>query len=416
MLIEATTQTTEGHVYILTGDDDLHVGAGVVIQSLLTDAVTTWTGTHTFTIDGTIIGYDDCINTIGTETAQTVIINAGAQLTSGGDGIVPDADGVILDGVGSTMTNAGTIMSYGSAASLFVRDAGTTTVSNSGIMVGRVAGVWHKFGSGTLVFTNSGTVESPNFAFLGGVSTDLVFNKGLMKGAIDLGGGDDVLFNRAGTILGSITGGDGNDRFVLGTTAEDINGGTGYDTLDLTGTWSRVTIDLSNPAANTGKRIAGDTYADIEGLLGTRRADLLVGNGVDNLLVGNGGGDTLSGNDGADTIEGGFQRDLLTGGEGNDAFVFRKQSGMKDVITDFASGKDTLQFDGVAFGYGDTKGALSTEDFAVDAAQDATDRFIFRSSDTTLWFDADGTGAMAARLVADLDATAVLTAADLLLI
>lgn len=416
MLIEATTQTTEGHVYILTGDDDLHVGAGVVIQSTLTDAVTTWTGTHTFTVDGTIIGYDDCINTIGTDTAQNVIINAGAQLISGGDGVVTDADGVILDGVGSSMTNAGSIISYGSAASLFVRDAGTTTVSNSGVMVGRVAGVWHKFGTGTLIFNNSGTVESPNFAFLGGASTDLVSNKGIMKGTVDLGGGDDVLFNRAGTILGSITGGDGNDRFVLGTTAEIIDGGTGFDTLDLSSTWSRVTIDLSDPAANLGKRVANDSYADIEGIIGSRRGDLLVGNGVDNMLAGNTGGDTLIGNDGADTLVGGFQRDVLTGGEGNDAFVFRKLFGMNDVITDFAAGTDTLQFEGLAFGYGDATGAVSADDFAVDVAQDATDHFIFRTSDTTLWFDADGNGVTAARLVADLDMAVVLAATDLFLI
>jgi len=243
-----------------------------------------------------------------------------------------------------------------------------------------------------------------------------VFNMGTMKGTVDLGGGDDVLFNRAGTIFGSIDGGDGNDRFVLGTTAEIITGGSGFDTLDLTRTWSRATIDLSDPDANLGKRVIGDSYTDIEGILGTRRADLLVGNGVDNLLVGNGGRDTLSGNAGADSIEGGFQRDLLTGGDGNDAFVYRKISGMNDVITDFAAGIDTLQFEGAAFGYGDATGAIAADDFAVDVAQDATDRFIFRTSDTTLWFDADGNGATAARLVADLDAAVVLAATDLFLI
>ena len=49
-------------------------------------------------------------------------------------------------------------------------------------------------------------------------------------------------------------------------------------------------------------------------------------------------------------------------------------------------------------------------------AQDADDRFIFRTTDRTLWFDADGSGAGAAIMVADLQAGAVVTAADILLI
>jgi Ca2+-binding RTX toxin-like protein len=419
MLIEATTQTTEGHVYILSGDDDLHVGAGITIRSTTTDAVLAFTGTHTIAVDGTIIGQDECINTIGCDTAQTIIINAGAQLISGGDGMVTDADGVILDGVGSMMTNAGTITSYGSAASLFVRDAGTTTVSNSGVMTGQFAGVWHKFGSGTLVFTNSGIVESPNYAFLGGVSGDLVFNTGMLKGTVDLGGGDDVLFNRAGTVLGNIMGGEGNDRFVLGVTSEIIDGGSGFDTLDLSRAWSPVTIDLAAPENNGGKRVSDDSYTGIEGLLGSHRGDVLHGNDVGNLLAGNGGRDTLSGGDGNDTVEGGTRRDVLTGGEGNDAFVFRTAFGMRDTITDFTSGKDILQFEGSAFGYGGATGAVAADDFISGTtltASDASDHFIFRTTDATLWFDADGAGDSTARLVADFADSVVLTAADLVLI
>ena len=419
MLIEATTQTTEGHVYIVTGDDDLHVGTGVTIQSTLTDAVTTWTGTHTFTVDGTIIGYDDGINTIGTDTAQTVIINAGGQIRSGGDGGIVDADGVILDGIGSRMTNAGSITSYGSCASVFVRDAGTTTVSNSGSMVGRVAGVWHKFGSGTFIFTNSGTVESPNFAFLGGVSADLVTNKGLMTGTIDLAGGNDVLNNRSGTILGNILGGDGNDRFVLGLTVEAIDGGVGFDTLDLSNLWSGVTIDLGTSASNAGIRVAGDSYAGIEAILGTRRADVLRGDADENLLVGNAGRDTLAGGDGADTLEGGLWADTLTGGAANDTFLFRTATGMHDVITDFITGMDIIALEGTAFGFGDATGAVSADDFVTGptrAAFDATDRFIFRTTDATLWFDADGNGGKYATLVARFDSGVTITAADLLLI
>ncbi|QLQ19085.1 MAG: hypothetical protein HZT43_10980 [Exiguobacterium profundum] len=48
-------------------------------------------------------------------------------------------------------------------------------------------------------------------------------------------------------------------------------------------------------------------------------------------------------------------------------------------------------------------------------AQDANDRFIFRTTDRTLWFDADGTGSGASFLVASLQNVATMTAADIVI-
>lgn len=423
MLIEATTQTTDYHVYILSDNDDLHIGSGVVIKSLLTDAVTTWSGAHTFTVDGTVIGEDDGINTIGCEAAQTVTIHAGGQIISGGDGVIADADGVILDGVGSTMTNAGIINSYGAAASVFVRDIGTTTVSNSGMMYGRVAGVWHKFGTGTFILNNSGTIESPNHAVLGGESADLVTNTGTMRGIVDLAGGNDVLVNRGGTITGTILGGDGNDRFVLGTSAEAIVGGLGFDTLDVSYYTSSsslgLTIDLGNSLKNLGSVILNDSYAGIEGIFGSRRADVLRGNTAGNLLLGNAGNDSLSGSSGADTLNGGSGVDTMVGGSGSDCFKFVASTGWGDKINDFTSGADHIVLEGSIFSYGNATGPVSAADFVTGTtrvAHDASDRFIFRTTDATLWYDADGSGSKVSVLVADLQASAILTAADLLLV
>jgi Ca2+-binding RTX toxin-like protein len=419
MLIEATTQTTEGHTYILTGNDDLNVGLGVTIRSTLTDAVTTWIGQHTFTVEGTIIGEDECINTIGCEAAQTVIIGATAQLTSGGDGVVTDADGVILDGIGSMMTNAGHINSYGSCASVFVRDAGTTTVSNSGVMVGRVAGIWHKFGIGTFIINNTGSIESPHNAILGGASADIVTNSGIMTGTVDLAGGNDVLNNRTGTIIGAILGGDGDDRFVLGATAENIDGGAGFDTLDLSSYTKGVTVNLADATVNFGIAVSGDTFAGIEAILGTTRADVLVGDAGDNAFYGNGSGDKLTGGAGADTLDGGARMDTLTGGDGADMFQFRASIDMNDRITDFTVGQDHLLFEGSAFGYGDTTGAVSADDFIVRTSRmalDATDHFIFRTTDHSLWYDVDGVGGKGSVAVAYFQNGITLSAADLLLI
>jgi Ca2+-binding RTX toxin-like protein len=404
MLIEAFTQTTLGNVYILTGDDDLHVGTGVTITCTYNDPVThtgadaviSWIGTHTITVDGTIVGEDEAINLVGCVTAQTVVINAGGHLISGGDGVVEDADGVILDGVGSTMTNAGLIEAYGSAISVMVPDAGTTTISNSGTMIGRVSGVWHKFGNGILNFTNTGTVESTEGeSFRGGISTDNVTNRGTMIGDVDLRGGNDRYDGRLGSVDGDILGGDGDDVFVPGTSAEAIFGGAGSDTLDFSAATVSITVNLTLPVQNKGAPVIGDTYSSIENLRGGAVGDRLVGNAQDNTLLGNGKGDTLGGADGDDVLIGGHSKDRLYGGAGADDFVFLAKNQLTDLIYDFASGEDQIHMEGYGFGFGTYTGALAANAFVsgtTNLAQDADDRFIFRTTDQTLWIDKDGTG------------------------
>lgn len=428
MLIEATTQTTLGPVYILTGTDDLHVGTGVTIQCTYNDpatntgadAVIAWVGTHTITVDGTIIGEDEAINLVGCVTAQTVVINAGGHLISGGDGVVYDADGVILDGVNSTMTNAGLIDAYGSAASVMVADGGTTVVTNSGTMNGRVSGVWHKFGNGIFNFTNTGTVSSSEGeSFRGGASADNVVNQGTMNGVVDLAGGNDSFDGRGGTVVGQILGGDGNDLFRPGNSAETINGGSGIDTLDFLGATSGVVVNLTTPSQNSGTRVAGDSYSGIENLSGTGYADRLVGDTADNRLAGGGKIDTLAGADGNDVIIGGKGKDRTYGGAGADQFLFTSKGDLGDLIYDFSAPPDQIAMEGSAFGYGNYAGGIAANTFitsATNAAQDADDRFIFRTTDQTLWWDADGTGSKVALMVADLQTGATMAYSDILIV
>ena len=143
---------------------------------------------------------------------------------------------------------------------------------------------------------------------------------------------------------------------------------------------------------------------------------MLRGDGADNLLVGNGSTDTISGGAGSDTIEGGATLDYLTGDTGADYFRFASKVGMNDTIRDFASGEDHILLESTAFGYGGATGAIAAEDFhtgVTRAAQDASDRFIFRTTDRTLWFDADGTGSGSAVCIARVQIGGVITAADI---
>ena len=67
-----------------------------------------------------------------------------------------------------------------------------------------------------------------------------------------------------------------------------LRGGAGADKLDGQGGFddaAAVVASLANPASNTGDA-AGDTYAAIEGLSGSRFDDALTGDAANNWLIG----------------------------------------------------------------------------------------------------------------------------------
>jgi len=413
MLIEATSQTVLGNVYYLTGNDDVNVAFGVTITSLGEspnhdteyDAITTFMGQHRFTVSGTINGYDDGINTIGCETAQTVEILAGGVINSGWNSPVVDADGVILDGLGSTLVNRGTINAQGSGVMLSTREFGTTTVTNHGTINAEKYGIWVQYSVGAAEFINLGRVESGMGSYFGGVKVDLVTNAGTMIGDIDLREGNDVYIGTGGTVVGRILGGSGDDRFVPGASAEQVDGGDGCDTLDFSGLATPLRVYLDTPGLNRGAAVLGDTYAGIDNIYGSSFYDTLSGNGSNNLLSGGGGTDRLFGGAGADTLIGGWGADVLTGGADGDVFQIERQADCGDILADFQSSVDLIRLEGSAFGYGNHAGGVAASAFvssAAGVALDSNDRFIFNTTTTALWYDRDGSGARAAILVADL--------------
>ena len=424
MPIEAITSTTVAAVYTLFGNDDLNVGSGVTLISTEMDAILTNSGQHNITVSGLVMAWDDAINTIGCEPAQSVHIMAGGVLMAGYTGASEDGDGVILDGIGSTLVNDGTIIAQGSGLSLFVRDAGTTTITNNGFISGEKFGIWNKFGIGVLNVTNTGTIsglgESAVAAYFGGTATDNLTNKGTFIGDVLLNGGADLYIGLGGTVLGTIHGGDGDDRFVLGSAADHVDGGFGFDTLDFGAVTVALTIDLATPANNKGAPALGDSYANIEAVIGGARADVIRGDAADNVLYGMNGSDKLFGGAGNDRLIGGTGKDMLTGGAGADVFEWHAKADLGDAITDFEAGTDFLRFEGSAFGFGALSGGLAPAQFhsgSSNVATSAAQRFIFNTTDATLWFDRDGSGSKhQALLVADLQDGVVLTAASIDLI
>ncbi|MEA3193574.1 MAG: hypothetical protein QOD26_1907, partial [Betaproteobacteria bacterium] len=128
--------------------------------------------------------------------------------------------------------------------------------------------------------------------------------------------------------------------------------------------------------------------------------------------IGNASNNTITGNGAANTMNGMAGNDTLTGGAGADSFIYNQAPGTAnaDTITDFASGVDQIRLDGSVMNALGASGNFAAGDarfFAGTTAHDADDRVIWDG--TSLWYDADGTGAAARQKIADISGTVVAT-------
>lgn len=169
------------------------------------------------------------------------------------------------------------------------------------------------------------------------------------------------------------------------------------------------------PPAPTPTEITGTSSS--ETLTGTSAADTIKGLAGTDTLRGLAGNDIIDGGSGSDYIYGGTGADRLTGGTGYDRFYFDHLPvvGEADTVTDFSTVYDTLRFDdGVFAGLRGDTGALNSSSFRLGSqALDATDRIMYDKATGNLFYDADGTGASAPVLVAQLTANLALTNADI---
>lgn len=362
------------------------------------------------------------------------------------------------------ITNTGLI--FGQNAGILLHGAGRQSITNSGTIIGGQSGVTtlttsYNSPDTVLDLVNTGTIQGSDWAVFTGSMADSVVNRGRMlgdvamgagndtldarwgeiEGGVDLGAGNDLYNGAFAQVTGAILGGDGDDT-VTGNAALDeiFDGGDGVDTVTFQFGAAAV-VALDGSFDNDGAA-AGDSYLNFERATGSATgADLIRGNAAANSVAGLGGADTLEGmggNDwlfggaGGDSLDGGANNDQLlggigtdtmTGGAGDDSFRFTSLSEIGDTITDWgavAGNNDRFLISAAAFGGGLVAGGtLAANQFIIRAdnvALDADDRFIFRTADRTLWFDADGTGAGAAVMVADLQAGTTVTAADIYLI
>ncbi|WP_319004800.1 calcium-binding protein [Microvirga lenta] len=109
----------------------------------------------------------------------------------------------------------------------------------------------------------------------------------------------------------------GNDKLIGGSGSDALDGGEGIDVASYERSAAGVIVSLAG-GPGIGGDAAGDTYANIENVIGSQHGDTITGDDAANHLWGLGGDDVISGNDGNDSLYGGTGEDVLSGGSGFD--------------------------------------------------------------------------------------------------
>ena len=130
---------------------------------------------------------------------------------------------------------------------------------------------------------------------------------------------DNVLSGMAGA--DTILGGGGDDRLLGGLGADSLDGGEGVDLVSYARSRAAVAVNLLT-GLGLGGEAEGDSFADVERIIGSKGGDTLTGDDGGNLLMGRAGNDVLTGNGGADILFGGTGADSIYGGDGVDVLRF----------------------------------------------------------------------------------------------
>lgn len=432
--------------------EDALIKVGVTVRSLNDYGIVGGGSGHVVTVDGTIIGALGGISFSGandTSVGNRLVVHKSGAIYAQTYTDNQSTPAVYMRGVSGQILNEGFIQAtttnpYNTAGvGLFlVAGAGGISVQNSGTIIGGASGIRHyAFSLGNVgskvTLVNTGLIvghfasyEDADYGPLDPgepASIDIVINRGIMSGRIMLGHGNDVFDGSAGRLIGSspiVDGGAGDDLLKASISQENLFGGTGVDTLDFTAS-TAVSVNLSGIYGPHGFAgfARGDTYSGFENVVGSRKGnDSITANDEDNDLRGLGGDDVLVGLGGADRLNGGLGRDVLTGGAEIDHFIFSSILERGDRITDFsvdATTGDVLEISARGFG-GLRAGELLETQFRIGLtkkAADKSDRFIYRTTDDSLWFDRDGTGKKyAPLLVAKFDGDILLSHSDFVLV
>ena len=196
----------------------------------------------------------------------------------------------------------------------------------------------------------------------------------------------------------------------LKTSAVESTGGTG---AKLGESYNNVTIDASDVTKN-GLKFIGNGNTNT--FIGTTKADTFISNG---------GHDVLTGSEGKDTFQFGKIHTMTAnfGGTAYEDIATSIASADSDTITDFVSGTDKIALDNDFFASFTATGKISEANLVQGATGGTLTTSSFLSFDTdidadtgVLSYDADGSGAGAAVVIAELTGVTSLTFNDFVIV
>lgn len=324
---------------------------GVTVNLSLTTAQATGVGNDTITGFERLIGsaFNDTLT--GDALDNVIIGGAGADAIVGGDGIDT------VDYSASTDAVYARLGASAMGGPIFLGgDAQGDTLSGVENLIGTA------FDDSLLGDTNANRLQGGAGADLldGGAGTDWA-DYSLSDQAVavsltaqqGLGGhaAGDTLFNienLQGSAFNDILVGNAGVNVLLGGAGADImDGEGGIDWVSYAGSGA-VTVNLTTNVG-AGGHANGDTYADIESVIGSSYSDRVYGSAGYNAMAGEAGNDLLDGRGGNDSLNGGAGNDRLNGGSGADSFIFANDWGA-DTILDFSvSGGDIMVIDTSVF-------------------------------------------------------------------
>lgn len=257
----------------------------------------------------------------GSDYADTLIGNSGNNIITGGAGIdklegMGGADTLIGGDAGDTNNTASYAHANAISGSTGVSASLTSTGSNTGDAAGDS-------------YTNIRHLEGSTF--------------------------DDTL--QGDEHANTLTGLAGDDTLEGLGGADTLIGGAGSNTASYANATAGVTASLLTPLDATGNtgHAAGDTYTDIQNLIGSAYADTLEGDASANRLDGGAGNDLLLGGAGADQLIGGDDSQSgagssLTGGD-TASYATASTGVLASLVTTYAYGQGVDQTNDAA---GDT--------------------------------------------------------------
>ena len=350
----------------------------------------------------------------GNAAANTIIGSLGNDILNGGAG---------SDTASYATATAGVTVNLGLAVQQNTVNAGLDTLSNfenltgsnfNDTLTGNAAANTIIGGLGNDILNGGAGSDTASYAT---ATAGVTVNLGLAVQQNTVNAGLDTLSN-----FENLTGSNFNDTLTGNTAANTIigglgndilNGGAGSDTASYATATAGVKVNLGLTGQQNTVSAGLDTLSNFENLTGSNFNDTLTGNAAANTIIGGLGNDTLFGKAG---------NDALTGGTGTDIFVFDTALNAitnNDNIIDFSVVDDTIRLENAIFAKFTTTGALAAGNFVSGAdaiALDSNDYLLYNTTDGSLYYDADGSGAGAQVEFVSLIGIPALTAADFVIV